>query len=128
MSVSVSKGGRKKKAASVETSPLKDGKFRVMLGNDCARYLTPDDKLYERGKQYAVTEEKRKELFGYVDDNGVRYFYDADVILRQIEASKKKGRRQTIDEESEEDIDTGAMSLTQEDGTTVGKRGSNVAV
>ena len=129
MAVNLKKGTPAKKKASAddtaETSVT--GKFKVMLGNECKRYLTPGDKMYEWGKQYSVTAAERDVLFSYADDNGVRYFYDAEIILRQIEATRRKGRKQAIDEGIDPDeLDTGAMSLNQE-GKAVGVRG-NVAV
>lgn len=97
--------------------------FVVMLGNNCSRYLAPDGTMYETNKKYTVSDEKRKELFGFRDDFGARFFYDAVVIERQKALSKLKGRRQEVDEEVEEsdEIDTGAMSLEDEDGNPVGK-------
>jgi hypothetical protein len=109
-----------------ETTPVKGGKeekFSVMLGNDCQRYMTPKLELFIAGKRYSMGAGKRRELFNYADENGIRFFYDAEVIEMQIAAAKKRGRRYT---EAEEGTDTaeGVTTLQDDEGEDVGKTGS----
>jgi hypothetical protein len=108
-------------------------KFKVMLGNGINRYVitTPQGGvLYEAGVEYPVTAEQRDRLFQEVDDDGVRVFYDADVIKAQMRAQLKKRRAELAaagDEEAQRqiaqeslEIDTGAMALRDSSGGAVG--------
>jgi hypothetical protein len=128
---------KKKTAAPADESakqPVKEGKelrFSVMLGNDCQRYMTPKNELFLALKRYSVTGAKRKELFSYYDENGIRFFYDTEVIQKQIEAAKRRGKRYTEEEEGEEqeiDIAKGVTTLRDEEGEDVGKKGDTVSI
>jgi hypothetical protein len=113
---------------------VSEEKFLVMLGNDCQRYMTPKAELFIAGKRYSMSGAKRKELFRYADENGIRFFYDAEVIEMQIEAARRKGRRYAEAEEGQSDeIDTatakGVTALEDDEGEDVGKRsGDSVSI
>ena len=94
--------------SSAKKEKLNEEKVSVMLGNDCQRYMTPKGELFVAGKRYLMSTNKRKELFSYADENGIRFFYDTEVIEMQIEAAKRKGRRYTEAEDGEAgEMDTG---------------------
>jgi hypothetical protein len=104
-----------------------------MLGNDCKRYVAPNGKMYLAGTRYTVSAKERAELFSLHDENGVLYFYEAEFILRQLAAKRKKLQRQIRIEAGDEEnteIDTGAgaVHLTDDEGDDVGKRGDSVSV
>lgn len=109
------------------TGKDKDEKFAVMLGNDCQRYMSCKAELFIAGKKYLVSPAKRRELFSYADENGIRYFYDAEIIQQQIEAARRRNRRYLEAEEGNdgEEIDTaaGVVTLHDEEGDDVGKKG-----
>jgi hypothetical protein len=124
---------RKSDVAAVEEKKSgkegKEEKFLVMLGNDCQRFMTTKSELFVAGKRYSMGAAKRKELFAYADENGVRFFYDAEVIEMQIAAAKKRGRRFAEQEEGEDgEIDTatakGVTTLHDEEGEAVGTKDS----
>ena len=85
-----------KKEADVELeTPKPTGKFQVMLGNGCKRYSL-GSQLFEAGVKYNVSKETRERLFKCEDDNGVRYFYDAEFVERQLKATLQRQRKNRI--------------------------------
>jgi hypothetical protein len=115
-------------------APKAAQKFKVMLGNNCKRYVEANaagGKLYEAGIEYGVTAAERTHLFSLRDDEGVRMFYDAEIIKEQMRARAKKQRKQLAasgDEDArlaieQEELDTGAVALRNSEGESVGVRG-----
>ena len=125
---------QEKPTPSAKKEKVSEDKVSVMLGNDCQRYMTPKGELFVAGRRYLMSTGKRKELFTYADENGIRFFYDTEVIEMQIEAAKRKGRRYTEAEEGEAgEIDTGSnkgvVTLHDDEGEKVGtKDGDSVSI
>lgn len=120
-----SKGPKAPKVAADPAAERSATKFHVMLGNDCKRYnlvgVGGKDTLYEAGVRYPVTAEQRARLFSIVDDSGVRYFYDAETVERQIKATVAKQKKQRAIEEGE---DIGVTRLKDIAGEDVGVKGA----
>lgn len=84
-----------KKEGQEEAVEKPTGKFQVMLGNGCKRYSF-GGQLFEAGVKYNVSKDQRERLFKCEDDNGVRYFYDAEFVERQLKATMQRQRKNRI--------------------------------
>lgn len=116
-------------APGVVTAPK--GKFVVMLGNKCQRYLmnasgNRPERLYLAGQEYIVSKEERDELFQLADEFGVRFFYDA-AFIKKREAARLARARAAMGGEGGRQLKAGedaSRVLMDEDGNDIGNAGS----
>lgn len=132
------KGAKAQSNDSAAPVARKEQLFKVMLGLQTKRYVLVDKvtqvgTTYETAIKYSVTAAERDKLFRLHDEDGVRVFYDAQVVENQLRAKNSKARAQRAaagDEDArlaiEQDrlnhgeIDTGATALRDENGDEVG--------
>ena len=128
-------------AASAPNSPQAAPAVRVILVNGCSTYVTPEREVFYardsegKTKVYEVTAEQASRLLSYRDDWNKRFFKQTDAASTDTQpdttAKVQQARggpagsvahdpSEPNNDDDDGEIDTGAMSLKDRDGNSVG--------
>ena len=125
-----------KSKAKLTAVPPAAKQLYVELVNGCSTYVTPEREIFYKDKVYPVDSKDLGRMLAYKDDFGRHFFKqcnaDAAAIRRERiaaaaradgEESGRNGIAGTVDavtKEADEEVDTGAMRLQDDDGNEVG--------